>query len=253
MTRFANDQGQPQFENPGAPNYVTVHASNNAVLDVRFAPKLNTRPYDKTILIRVVKGYLRVGETITVVFGELSGGSPGFRMQTFIDPFTEFRVLADPIAVYQYVLVPDRPTSHVWGRPRPGTPSCRRAGSGQALCPRDQSGRSLGNPSDCNDRTVQLRANRPVMGLPGSITFGMGDPAVRIDGLKVDEPGTVEVSVLDDAGATLATSNPLVIASRTEFMPYWADLHAQSAQRRSARARPGTTSSSRATSLSSMP
>src|SRR3954464_7589074 len=47
VTRFANDQGQPQFENPGAPNYVTVHASNNAVLDVRFAPKLNTRPYEQ--------------------------------------------------------------------------------------------------------------------------------------------------------------------------------------------------------------
>ena len=232
VTRFANDQGQPQFEKPGAPNYVTVHASNNAVLDVRFAPKLNTRPYDKTILIRVVKGYLRVGETITVVFGELSGGSPGFRMQTFIDPFTEFRVLADPIAVYQYVLVPDQPTfAIVAGAPQTWhavLPTRRGAGEPFALGIRADD--RWGNPSDCNDRTVQLRANRPVMGLPGSITFGMGDPAVRIDGLKVDEPGTVEVSVLDDAGATLATSNPLVIASRTEFMPYWADLHAQSAE-----------------------
>ena len=78
--RFATDQGQPQTSDPAAANYVTVTASNDAVLDVRFDYKLNFRPYDRTLVIRVVKGYLRENDTITVVFGDRSGGSPGFRL-----------------------------------------------------------------------------------------------------------------------------------------------------------------------------
>lgn len=232
VARFANDQGQPQFEDPAAPNYVTVRASNNAVLDLRFVPKLNTRPYDKTILIRVVKGYLRVGETITVVFGERSGGSPGFRMQTFIDPFTELRVLVDPIAVYQYVLVPNQPKfAIVSGPPATWTavlPTRRAPGQQFALCIRADD--RWGNPSDCHASTLRLEANGAVTGLPESVSFTVGDPAIRIENLVAHDPGTIEIRVLDGNGAVLATSNPLVIGGASDLLPYWADLHAQSAE-----------------------
>ena len=39
--RFASDMGKPQFDDPGAPNYITVEASNKAVLDVRYDNKQN--------------------------------------------------------------------------------------------------------------------------------------------------------------------------------------------------------------------
>ena len=57
--RFASDMGRPQWSDPTAPNYTTVEASNGAVLDVLYDPKLNIRPWDKTLLIRVVRGFLR--------------------------------------------------------------------------------------------------------------------------------------------------------------------------------------------------
>src|ERR1041384_8188466 len=81
--RFASDMGKPQFDDPRAPNYVTVEASNGAVLDIRYDGKLNIRPWDKTLMIRVVRGFLREGDRIIVRFGDRRQGSPGMRVQTF--------------------------------------------------------------------------------------------------------------------------------------------------------------------------
>ena len=106
--RFASDTGRPQFADPAAANFVKVVASNGATLDVRFDYKQNTRPWDRTIYIKVAAGFMRESDTITVSFGADERG-PGIRMQTFVDPEFCFRVLVDPIATYTYVEVPGVP------------------------------------------------------------------------------------------------------------------------------------------------
>ena len=70
--RFASDQTRPQFENPTGPNYTTIVASNNAVLNYHYDPKGNVRPWDRTLYIKVVRGFLKEGDTITVKFGDKS-------------------------------------------------------------------------------------------------------------------------------------------------------------------------------------
>ncbi|MFT5221581.1 MAG: hypothetical protein ACI87H_003731, partial [Gammaproteobacteria bacterium] len=57
--RFASDMGRPQFDKPQAANYVSVEASNGAVLQVEYDMKRNIRPWDKTLYIKVVRGFLR--------------------------------------------------------------------------------------------------------------------------------------------------------------------------------------------------
>jgi len=64
--RFASDMGRPQFDNPTAPNYTTVEASNGAVLLVEYDMKRNIRPWDKTLYIKIVRGFLREGDRITI-------------------------------------------------------------------------------------------------------------------------------------------------------------------------------------------
>jgi hypothetical protein len=131
VQRFAGDMGRPQWSDPKAANYTTVEASNGAVLDVRYDPKMNIRPWDKTLFIRVVRGFLNEGDTITVRFGDRRQGSPGMRMQTFVESTFEFRVLADPFATYTYVELPKQPTP---GRRRPAVlwkavpPTLRKCG-----------------------------------------------------------------------------------------------------------------------------
>ena len=58
--RFASDMGRPQFTDPTGWNYTTVEASNGAVLEIKYDGKLNIRPWDKTLFIRVVRGFLRL-------------------------------------------------------------------------------------------------------------------------------------------------------------------------------------------------
>ncbi|MEQ8258053.1 MAG: hypothetical protein RH980_18570, partial [Roseovarius confluentis] len=107
--RFASDQSNPQFDDPKGANYTVVEASNGAVLQVRWDPKANVRPWDRTLWIKVVKGYLTEGETITVRFGVTDHGGPGMRLQTFCEDTFEFRVLADPIATFNFQPLPVQP------------------------------------------------------------------------------------------------------------------------------------------------
>ena len=64
--RFATDQTPLQFTDPKAPGFTTVEASNGAVLHYVFDRKANVRPWDRTLYIKVVKGYLKEGDRITI-------------------------------------------------------------------------------------------------------------------------------------------------------------------------------------------
>src|SRR3989442_7627540 len=79
--RTTSDMSKPQFDKPAAPNFTTVEASNGAKLDVWF-DRLNIRPYANTLLIRVGRGYLRAGDTLSVRMGDRQHGSSGYRLQT---------------------------------------------------------------------------------------------------------------------------------------------------------------------------
>ncbi|MDX1576585.1 MAG: hypothetical protein R3285_10350, partial [Kiloniellales bacterium] len=121
--RFASDMGRPQFDDPAAPNYVSAEASNGAVLHVEYDTKRNIRPWDKTLYIKVVRGFLREGDRIVVRFGDPRGGCPGIRVQTFCEESFEFRVLVDAIATYNYVELPVQPEIAIV----PGPPALYKA------------------------------------------------------------------------------------------------------------------------------
>ena len=229
--RFATDQGAPQFTDPAAANHVSIEASNNAVLDIRYDFKLNTRPWDRTIVIRVVQGFMREGDTITVRFGDPRGGSPGLRMQTFTDPFYEFQVLVDPIATGSFVRVADQPTCAIVAGPpvawRAVVPTLTRPGESFALSIRADD--RWGNPSAPGLKTLLLSSDVPVAGLPDTVAFADGEIALRIEGLSLAGPGTATITASDANGAELARANPVTAAAGGPIS-CWADLHAQSGE-----------------------
>ena len=229
--RFATDQTNLQLTDPEAPGYVTVRASNGAVLDVTFSPKANIRPWDRTLWIKVVRGYLSEGDNITVVMGNTEGGSPGLRLQTFCEDTFEFRVLADPIATFNFQPLPEQPTIRiVSGTPErviAVIPTMRRVGETFAL---KVKGEDLwGNPSDRCDATLALRVHGPVSGAPARIAMTPGPRAFEIPGLSGGEPGEGFVELVDDGGTVVARTNPIqIVASETADIHFWADLHGQS-------------------------
>ena len=230
VQRFAGDMGKPQWSDPKAANYTTVEASNGAVLDVRYDPKMNIRPWDKTLFIRVMRGFLNEGDTITVRFGDRRQGSPGMRMQTFVESTFEFRVLVDAFATYNYVELPIQPTFPVVAGPavtwKALLPTLRRTGETFRLGFKGED--KWGNPSDQVEGAFSLRANLPVRGLPERFSMGRGEAAKSIEGLSMEKPGDLLIDVLDSAGRVLCRSNPLRIAADAPLRSYWCDLHGQS-------------------------
>lgn len=231
--RFATDQTRLQFDDPRAPGYVTVSASNGATLDPRFDYKQNTRPWDRTLHIKVVRGFLKEGDTITVRIGDRSGGSPGLRVQTFIeDPFV-FRVLADPIACYHFVPVAEQPHISVIAGPRASwtavLPSLVQAGHPFTLRLRSED--VWGNPSAVDTARLRLRADGDVANLPETLEVGAGSVTAQVASLIAGKPGVVAIEILDDAGNVLCRTNPLRVTEGANTRGlYWADFHAQSGE-----------------------
>ena len=228
--RFASDMGRPQFDNPGAPNYVTVEATNGAVLHVEYDMKRNIRPWDKTLYIKVVRGFLREGDQILVRFGDRRQGSPGMRIQTFCEYSFEFKVLVDAIATYNYVELPVQPEINIVPGPpvlyKAILPTLRTKNQPFRLCLKGED--RWGNPSNRCERRFTLHASLAVQGLPDEAGFTRGEFACIVDELRVAEAGDLIIELRDDDGELVARSNPCRFVDDVPLLPYWGDLHGQS-------------------------
>ena len=228
--RFASDQTRPQFEDPTGPTYATITASNNAVLTYHYDPKGNVRPWDRTLYIKVVRGFLREGESITITFGDRSGGSPGMRLQTFCEETYEFHTLIDPIATFCYQPVPNQPVIQIVpGKPErflAVAPTIRDVG--EAFEVKFKAEDKWGNPSDQCDCQLTVRASHPIDGLPDSVTLKPGQFAGVITGLRVHEAADLVIEFFDEAGVLQCATNPIRIEPAPVSRHFWGDLHGQS-------------------------
>ena len=176
--RFATDFGPVQFDDPQAPGYTTVEASNGAGLDCRWEFKRNIRPWSRSLYIGVKKHFLAEDDTITIRFGDRRKGSKGVRLQTYCETEFEFRVFVDAVATYDYVALPASPKIAIApGEPaiwRAVLPTLVRAGAPFRLSIKADD--AWGNPSDQVDRTLTLQASTPVEGLPGKVTLEADSP-----------------------------------------------------------------------------
>lgn len=228
--RFASDMARPQFDDPEAPNYTTVEASNGAVLNIEYFPKRNIRPWDKTLYIQVVRGFLREGDQITIRFGDRRWGSPGLRLQTFCEHTFEFRVLVDAIATYNYVELPEQP----WIAITPGPPVLYKAGMPTSVAVGEpfrlwiKGEDRWGNPSNQCETELHLRSSIPVRGLPETVSFQRGQFSRVLESLTVDEAGDLLITLHDSAGDLVCRANPNRIVPEIGLRPYWGDLHGQS-------------------------
>lgn len=230
VMRSAADQSTLQIDDPQGASYCTAEASNGAVLALDYDGRGGIRPWFKRLRVRVVRHFLAEGDTITVRIGDRRFGGPGIRMQTFCQSQFRFKVLADPIATTDFVELPDQPTIAIV----PGPPERWKAVLPTLQRPDEPFRLGLkaediwGNPSDRVDQTVRLAADRPIAGLPETVTFTPGERAKIIAGLSVAEECDLTVSVLTADGAPLATSNVCRIAPGYPYRQYWSDLHGQS-------------------------
>ncbi len=228
--RFATDQTNPQFDDPTAAGYTEVTASNNAVLQARFDPKGNIRPWDRTLQIKIVKGFMKEGDTITVRFGVTDHGGPGMRLQTFCEYSYPFRVLVDPIATYNFQTLPEQPEISIV----PGVPETWVAvvpstiASGRPFKLKIKAEDTWGNPSNQAEMTLTPKANQPVENLPETIEVVKGSFSTVLEGLVAKGNGPLEITLHAPDGSLVTTCNPANVADAPPLMSYWGDLHGQS-------------------------
>jgi hypothetical protein len=229
LLRFASDAGRPQFDRPGAPNYCSASASNGTRLMLEYHPRGAFRPWFKSIRVNVMREALREGDTLTLVLGDRSQGSAGWRTSTMREERFELRTQVDPFGTVVYGdvagaaaidLVPGAP--HLW---KAVVPTLRAVGAPFELCVRADD--ACGNPVARLAGSLRLEADGALSGLPASVeTDGRG--ALRIGGLRATEAGSLRIRVRDAAGALLAESNPLRAAAEVPEPTWWGDFHAQS-------------------------
>lgn len=229
--RFMGDWGAFQTNDPTGYNYVSAHASTEARLSLNYANTGHQRPWFKSLTVKLHGGYLSEGDTITIVFGDTSQGSPGMQMQTFCEPGFEFKVLADVCAVGHYYPLAETPhisivpgKVHEW---KAVLPSLRRPGEVFRLGIKAED--KWGNPTDHASAQFRLQSNHLVKDLPEMLDYPLGEKSVVLDNLSVEKPGIVRIQMLDESGTCLAEAGPLLIQDGN-FSGYWGDLHGQSGE-----------------------
>ncbi|WP_282607237.1 DUF3604 domain-containing protein [Pelagibius sp. Alg239-R121] len=230
--RALGDWGRMQTTDPQADNYVTATTSNGVPLNVEYSRYgISPRPRWKTLTVRVMGGFLREGDRITVVFGDTSGGSRGMVMQTFVEAGFEFKVLADVCAVGHFVPIPETlaiavipSKAAVW---RAVLPSLRRPGESFRFGLKAED--IWGNPTDKASGRFTFKSTLPVSGLPSEYVYEKGKKSVSFENLSVSQEGILRITVLDQDAATVAESHPLIVR-KGEVSGYWGDLHGQSGE-----------------------
>src|SRR6266852_4007824 len=232
-SRFASDWGKPQFTDPKAANYTTVHLETKcetAVATIAFEPRGQVRPWFKTVAVAVADGSLYPGDRIHVTVGDRSGGGPGSRAQTFRERGCEFRFFVDPFGTELYVHLEASPRIDIVGGAfhrlvalapttvRPGAPF-------DALVKAED---VWGNPCERFDGEVRLDAvGGALAGLPASVAFKSGEVAVaRLRGLRLATAGD-EARVGARHGDARAESNLIRALGPGESKTWWGDLHGQ--------------------------
>jgi hypothetical protein len=95
-------------------------------LITRYDVKGGERPFQKSLIIHAVDGYLRPGDVIEIRLGERRFGGPGTRVQTFVEDEFEVHLFVDPLGtsrmaragVNRIAIVPGAPSHLVVHGPR---------------------------------------------------------------------------------------------------------------------------------------
>ncbi|MEZ4869018.1 MAG: hypothetical protein R3C14_47290 [Caldilineaceae bacterium] len=216
--RMVSDWAAPQFTDPQAAGYSTVTTTGAAKLAVSWQPRGYVRPKSPCVVIDIYDGSLAPGDTVTVILGDKSQGSPGLRAQTYVESHFEFLVAVDPTNACDPCPLPQLPTVAVVA-----------AAMVELVCLLP-SQLTVGEAVDILVKGEdQWRNPTPA---PAKLQFTwVGDGAVVIDNgqLHAHQSGCGYLVVT--ASDFTCRSNPLEIQlAPPATKRYWGDLHAQTGE-----------------------
>ena len=228
--RDVSDWQRPQFDDPAAPAYASVSTTGPATLKAVFDRQRYIRPWRYCVTIDVFDDSLSEGDTITLILGDTSGGSPGSRAQTFCKDAFEFRVSVDWCGTWVYTEVPSPKVPIASGAPNKLVvlgPSETTPGETTWIGIKAED--IWGNPCAEYRGTVKIDADG-LDGLPETYVFQPQHRGVtRFENVVAPTTGIYRVRARDENNDFEAECNPLIcIETRKDAQPFWGDLHGQS-------------------------
>jgi hypothetical protein len=227
-TRRQADFGAPQFDDPAAEDYSSVACSRDgSEFEAFFDTRGHKRPFNAVVVLRLAKGPLYPGDTITIVLGDTSGRSPGLRVQSFPESACDFAVFMDPISSGEYRRVfCQTPTFRVLSGPSEYltvvAPTTVKSGTPFRVQLRGND--KFGNPTPVDASDLSLDADPPV-----ACSLSESDSRAKwIDGVILEGEGVRRLQLKGKDGV-LAVSNPVVIQDSGAAIICWGDTQAQTA------------------------
>ena len=221
VTDSDTDWGWPQVDDPSGPEYMTAVCPPDAEVALVI-------PEHITVVAINTGRALTQGETVSITYGDRSGGGPGSRSQTFLESRRYFWFEVDASGSGSFVYLPDLPELSVIGGDADKlivvAPSMAAAGEEFRVGVKAED--RWGNPAVAYRGTVGLSAAGIRLG-ESEVRFGEDDGGVVwIDGCSITEPGEHRVTARDDDAGLAAESNPVVASeSDPHFRLYWGDPH----------------------------
>jgi hypothetical protein len=225
------DQGLAQHEDPAGDNYVSARCSNPAAtLRPIRVPLFGTHggffgSPPEMPAFELEGAALGPGETVTVTYGDTSGGSRGFKIQTWSTDRLLLPLYLD-LDGSGLLLTPHWPALEVVGGPVHAV---------RAVAP---SVVAVGEPFELTVHSEDRHFNRATGALPSyelllnGEPFGLietGDDAITVISVPaIDEPGVFRLTIRSEDGSIAARSNPVWVRDKPEHRVYWGETHVHS-------------------------
>lgn len=218
-----------QERDPRQPNFLTYQASTGAPL--RWRPlNLSQRyfPWQRMNEFILQAEALRPGDSIDIVFGDRTSGSPGVEIQPMDESAFEQRVFVDAYGDGDFLPLADNPRLRFEGREASelvvAAPTDWEVGEKRWVNVWLDDG--LGNPAAGYRATVTLAIDADGAKVPGPRAFRERDGgAHRFQGISFGRPGRYRILVRDSEGRE-GRSNPIIVHEQPPARRIlWGDLH----------------------------
>jgi hypothetical protein len=220
------DHGLLQNQDSARDNFVSVRASRARARFERSEPPVRgargRRRAAATLAFRLEGAALETGDTVTVTFGDTSGGSRGFKMQTGSSDRLKLPLYLDLEGTGNF-LTPVLPGLVVVGGAvhsvRTVVPSVVAVGEVFELAVRSQD-RFHNRATGAIPAYQVLLNGQPFASIEG------GDDAISVlKDLAIDEPGVYRFTVRTEDGSIRAESNPIWVHDHPAYRIYWGETH----------------------------
>jgi hypothetical protein len=224
---FMSNQGAYQATKPSFDNFITIQSSDpdaTFVIDTRQVSGMHGgfRGATPGLFFRLKEGLLTERDTVTITYGDRSGGSRGFRVQTFSNDAFPLPLYVDLQGKRQLLTVPIQ-TYRVGGGPVQGVhafaPSIVKTGETFTVSVRSEDAyrNRASGPIPAYSVTVN---GKPHLQIPAG-----KDPITLLQEVSFDTPGVYRFQVTSSDNQIVGASNPVWVQSDPKLRIYWGDTH----------------------------